>query len=59
MNTPLIILAVLVVLGGIVVLLDHLHFGTEAYSISTRDLPNIAAAMADPDEATIRVGARS
>jgi len=63
MNTPLTILVFLVVLGGIVVLLDHLSVGTERFTISVRDLPNIAAdtaaATADLDEVVTSSEARS
>ena len=66
MNTPLTIvlaLGVLTVLGGIVVLVDHLCVGAERFIISVRDLPNVAAdtpaAMADLDEVVTSPGARS
>ena len=66
MNTLLTIvlaLGVLTVLGGIVVLLDPLSVGTERFTISVRDLPNIAAdtatAMADLDEVVTSPGSRS
>ena len=68
MNTPLDILVILVVLGGIVVLLDHLSVGTERSTISVRDLPNTAittnspgtsAALAESDEVVTSPGARS
>ena len=63
MNTSLTILLILVVLAGIVVLYDHLSFGAERFTISVRDLPNIAAdtaaAMADLNEVVTSPGARS
>ncbi len=43
MFTLITVLVVLLVAGLIVVMLDHLPFGTETHSISTRDFPNIAA----------------
>ena len=45
MNTPLTILLILVVIGGIVVALDRLPTRTQSVTISTRDLPNTAATI--------------
>jgi hypothetical protein len=63
MNTPLTILLILVVLGGIVVLLDHLPTRTETLTISGRGLADTAAtssaAMADPTGTVIAPGAPS
>ena len=70
MNTPLITvlaLGVLTVLGGIVVLLDHLSVGTQRFTISVRDLPNTAtdisadtsAVAVDAGEVVTSPGARS
>ena len=42
MFTLITVLVVLLLTGLIVVMLDHLPFGTETHSISTRDFPNIA-----------------
>jgi hypothetical protein len=36
-------LCLVVVLGLAVVVLDHSSWGTEVYTISTRDLPNLVA----------------
>ncbi len=47
MNVPVIILCVLVALGLIVLVLDALPWGTESYTLSTRELPNIAPEMAE------------
>ena len=43
MNTPLIVLCALVALGLIVAVLDALPWGTETFTISTRQLPNTVA----------------
>ena len=43
MFTLITVLVVLLLAGLIVVVLDHLPFGTETHSISTRDFPNLAA----------------
>ena len=45
MNTLLVILVALIMLGGIVALLDHLPFGAETHTLSTREFPNIAAEL--------------
>jgi hypothetical protein len=59
MNTPLTILLILVVIGGIVALLDHLPTRTETHSIGVRGLPGTAAASTDPDERATSPGGRS
>jgi hypothetical protein len=43
MFTLITVLVVLLLTGLFVVMLDHLPFGAETHSISTRDFPNIAA----------------
>jgi hypothetical protein len=56
MNTSLIILGalgVLTVLGGIVVLLDHVPFGAETHRISVRDCPNVAADLHSAPRRTV------
>ena len=42
MNTPLIVLCALTALGLIVAVLDALPCGSETFTISTGDLPNIS-----------------
>ena len=55
MNTPLIGVCVLIALGLVVVVLDHLPIGTERYTISIRDLPNTAANLqSSPQTASTR-----
>jgi hypothetical protein len=46
MTVVLVALCVLVALALLVVVLDHLRFGIETFSISTHDLPNIAPPIA-------------
>ena len=46
MNTLLILTCALIGLGLLLVVLDALPWGTETYTISTRDLPNTATDLA-------------
>ena len=45
----LIILAVLVLAGLVLLIADRLPFGCETYTLSTRELPNIAPDIATPN----------
>jgi hypothetical protein len=50
MSTLIITGLLLFLVPGLAVLVgDHLFRGTETYTISTRELPNIAADLAAPD----------